>query len=389
MLTDINNEPEHIVMLRDALRRFVENEMPRDKVAEWDKCDELPKDVLKKLAELGVMGLTFTAAHGGTGRDIYATMVVIEELSKRSTAVSSPYIMSACYAGMNLHESGSDEQKESLLPGVSTGDIRFAYGLTEPDVGADLASVKTNARLEGDKLIVNGSKRFCTGAQHAQYIYTLLNSDRDAPKYKNLSIVLIPTDAKGISITPIDAISQRGPGTTDVHFDNVSVDIDQVLGGREQLNRGWNALAGPTLSVERLEVAAMALGIGEAALADAWQYSTERQQFGKPICSHQAIRHSLANCKTKLYAARLSLYNAVALADNDQPCDIESSMAKLFVCQAAQEVTLACQRIMGAYGCVSGGDMERYVRETLVFPIAGGSTEIQLNNIANRSGLPR
>jgi alkylation response protein AidB-like acyl-CoA dehydrogenase len=172
-------------------------------------------------------------------------------------------------------------------------------------------------------------------------------------------------------------------------FDDVRVSIDQILGGREQINRGWNALAGPTLSVERLEVAAMALGIGEAALADAWQYSTERQQFGKAICSHQAIRHSLANCKTKMWAARLMLYNAVEMAARGELCDVETSMTKLFVCQEVQEVTLACQRIMGAYGCVAGGDMERYVREALVFPIAGGSTEIQLNNIANRSGLPR
>ncbi len=148
-------------------------------------------------------------------------------------------------------------------------------------------------------------------------------------------------------------------------------------------------LAGPTLDVEKLEVAAMALGVGEGAIEDAWQYAQERVQFGKPIAAQQAIRHSLARCRTQLLAARLMLYHAADLANRNEPCTVESSMAKLFVCQEVQEVVLACQRVLGAYGCMTGSDMDRYVREALVFPIAGGSTEIQLNNIANRMGLPK
>ncbi len=388
-MTTLTNEPEHIVALRDMLQNFVEKEMPRDTVARWDRDDELPAAVLENLAALGVMGVTFPEQYGGIGRDIYAAMVVIEELSKRSIAVAAPYIMSTCYAGMNLLESGSEEQKRSMLPLVAQGKLRFAYGLTEPDVGADLAAVKTKAQVDGNELVVSGAKRFCTGAQHADYIYTLAKSDSTAPRYQNLTIVLIPVAAQGLSIEPIDAIGQRGPGTTDVFLDEVRVSVEMILGGASQLNKGWNALAGSTLSVERLEVAAMALGIGEAALADAWIYSQDRHQFGKPICAHQAVRHHLAKAKTQLMACRLMLYNVASMANADLPCDAESSMAKLFVCQEVQEVVLSCQRVMGAYGCVSGSDMERYVREALVFPIAGGSTEIQLKNIANRFGLPR
>ena len=382
-------EPEHIREYRDVLQRFVENEMPREAAAEWDRTDTYPKEVIRKLADLGVMGLTIPEEYGGMGRDIVATMVVIEELCKRSTAISGPFIMATCYGGMNLVESGSEQQKQELLPKLATGEVLFAYGLTEPDVGADLASVKTRVERRGDKLVVNGTKRFCTGARYADYIYTLACSDAEAPRYKNLSLVLVPRGSPGIEITDISTIGQRGVGTTDVHFDDVKIPGENIVGGESGWNNGWAMLAGPTLDVEKLEVAAMALGVGEGAIADAWQYAQERIQFGKPIAAQQAIRHSLARCRTQLLAARLMLYHAAGLADRNESCTVESSMAKLFVCQEVQEVVLSCQRILGAYGCVTGSDMDRYVREALVFPIAGGSTEIQLNNIANRMGLPK
>lgn len=382
-------ESEHIREYRDVLRRFVENEMPREAAAEWDRTDTYPSEVIKKLADLGVMGLTIPEEYGGMGRDVVATMVVIEELCKRSTAISGPFIMATCYGGLNIVESGSEKQKQELLPKLATGDVLFAYGLTEPDVGADLASVKTRVERRGDTLVVNGSKRFCTGARYADYIYTLACSDIEAPRYQNLSLVLVPREASGVEISDISAIGQRGVGTTDVHFDNVEVPAENIVGGEAGWNNGWAMLAGPTLDVEKLEVAAMALGVGEGAIEDAWLYAQERIQFGKPIAAQQSIRHSLARCRTQLLAARLMLYHAAELADRNEPCTVESSMAKLFVCQEVQEVVLACQRIFGAYGCVTGSDMERYVREALVFPIAGGSTEIQLNNIANRMGLPK
>jgi alkylation response protein AidB-like acyl-CoA dehydrogenase len=197
-------EPEHIREYRDVLQRFVENEMPREAAAEWDRTDTYPREIVEKLAELGVMGLTIPEEYGGMGRDIVATMVVIEELCKRSTAISGPFIMATCYGGMNIVESGSEQQKQKLLPKLARGEILFAYGLTEPDVGADLASVKTRVERRGDKLVVNGTKRFCTGARYADYIYTLGCSDPDGARYKNLSLVLVPCESDGIEITDID-----------------------------------------------------------------------------------------------------------------------------------------------------------------------------------------
>ena len=159
------------------------------------------------------------------------------------------------------------------------------------------------------------------------------------------------------------------------------------MGGDAGWNNGWALLAGPGLDVEKLEVCAMALGIAEAAVADAWNYAEERRQFSQAISHFQTIRHMLADAKTDLYACRLMLYHAAHLAQENKPCGIESSMAKLFICERAKAIVLNCQMILGAYGCDKEFDMQRYVRDILILPIAGGSSAIQRNNIAKRLRL--
>lgn len=377
------DEPHELVLLRETLRRFVEAEMPRSDAARWDAEGIFPADVYRKLAALGVMGLTIPEEFGGAGRDIPATMAVIEELSKRSLAVAVPYIATACYGGMNVVKCGTEQQKREYLPKLAAGQLMFAFGVTEPDVGGDVASVKTTARRDGGEIVVNGAKRFITGANIADYIYTVVRSDPSAPRYKNLSIVLIPREAKGVHIEKIKSLGMRGGATTtDITFDDARIPESHILGGEAGWNNGWSLIAGPGLDVERLEVAAMALGIAEAAVADATEYAATRRQFGKTINEFQVIQHALADARTDLHASRLVLYHAAALAQKNEPCTAESSMAKLFVAERAHKTVLACQSILGAYGCVEGFDMERYVRDILIFPIVGGSSSIQRNNIA-------
>src|SRR5258706_160042 len=277
------DESETIIALRETLERFVEREMPRSAAAAWDAGNHFPRDVFKKLADVGVMGLTIPEDYGGFGRDIVATMVVIEELSRRSLAVSVPYIMAACYAGMNIEECGTEAQKRDLLPRIVAGDMLFAYGLTEPDAGADLASVKTRAERDGDVIRINGAKRFCSGADIADFIYTLVRTGPADERHRNLSFVLVPPTAKGVTITRIESMGMKGAATTDVSFDDVEVPADNLVGGEGAWNRGWPMLVGPGLDVEKLEVAAIGIGIARAALDDAWNYATERRQFGKPI----------------------------------------------------------------------------------------------------------
>ncbi|QKH36498.1 acyl-CoA/acyl-ACP dehydrogenase [Achromobacter pestifer] len=379
-------EPDHIRQLRDTLERFVEKEMPRGAAADWDKHNHFPREVFDKLARLGVMGLTVPESYGGAGRDILATMVVIEELSRRSLAVSVPYIMSACYAGMNLVECATEAQKAELLPKVVDGSLVFAYGWTEPDAGADLASVKTRAERVGDSVRINGAKRFCSGAAISDYIYALVRSGGEGDRYKNLSMIMIPPHTKGVTITPIEGLGMKGAATTDVIFDDVEVPFDNVMGGEAGWNNGWQMIVGSGLDVEKLEVAAIGIGIARAALDDAWAYAGERQQFGKTINHYQSIQHKLADMKTQLHAARLVLYHAAWMANEHQRCGVETSMAKLFATETARSVALECQTIFGAYGYVKDFDAERYVRDALLLPIIGGSSAVQRNNIYKWSG---
>ncbi len=383
-------EPEHITLLRDSMRRFVDQEMPREKVRAWDKACEVPPELFRKLAATGVCGLTIDEAYGGAGRDLVAAVAVIDELSRRGSAAAGPFIHCAFYGGMNISENGSDEQKKLFLPKIAKGEMLFAYGLSEPDVGGDLAAVSMTARpgKGNDTIVLNGTKRWCTGARFADYIICLVKSDPDAPRYRNLSFILVPTNRPGIMITDIDHSGIRYAATTDVNFDDVEVPIDYVLGGPEGWNKGWPMLAGPALDVEKLEITAVALGIAEAAMADAWDYAQTRTQFGKPICAHQSVRHALVEARTKLQACRHMLYHAAHLANEGLPCSVETSMAKLFVADTGVEIVLACQRIMGAYGVATDYDMERYVRDITLMPIVGGSSNMQKNNIAARLRLP-
>ncbi len=386
---DFKDEPEHIGILRETLRRFVAAEMPAEKVRRWDREHRFPPELFRKLADLGVCGLTIEEEYGGQGRDLMAAVAVIEELCRGGAFLAGPFIHCAFYGAINIAENGSESQKRDLLPKLARGELVFAYGLSEPEVGGDLASVTTTADLskDGRSIRINGFKRWCTGADWADYIYCLVKSDREAPRYKNLSFVLVPPTATGVKVHPIEHANLRYTLSSDVLFEDVDIPIENLVGGETAWNKGWRMLAGRALDVEKIEITAVTFGIAQAAVEEAWAYAQQRRQFGKPISAHQAVRHDLAEARTKLEACRLMLYRAAWLAQNDRPCSVETSMAKLFVADTAVEIGLVCQRILGAYGLAEGHDMERHVRDLLGMPIVGGSSNMQKNNIANRLGL--
>jgi len=381
-------EAEHITMLRDTLRRFIERELPREEAQRLDRECDFSDETFAKLCELGITGLTIPEEYGGLGIDVVAAVATIEELAQRGSSLCGPFIHCAFYGGLNIVENGSEAQKRELLPQLAEGKLLFAYGLSEPNVGGDLASAGVTARIEGDQVVVNGTKRWCTGAHKADYIYTLVRSGDADAKYKNLSFVLVPTDLPGITIVDINHAGLRYSATTDVIFEDVKIPLENIVGGMERWNQGWPMLAGRALDVERLEITAVALGIATAAVNDAWQYAQERRQFGRPICAHQAVRHDLVDARTRLQACRHMLYHAAWKANEGQDCSVESSMAKLFIADTGVDIVLKCQQVMGAYGCAEEYDMERYVRDITCMPIVGGSSKMQKNNIANRLGLP-
>ncbi len=383
------DESEETRRLRETLRRFLDKELPREKARELDARAAHDPAVFARLCELGVAGLTVPEEYGGCGVDILSAIVVIEELAKRGPSLGGPYIHCAFYGSMNVLENGDEAQKRHYLPLLAQGRLLFAYALSEPDVGGDLASAGVTARLDesGRNVIINGTKRWCTGARIADVIYTLVRSGPKEDRYRNLSLVLVPAGTPGISIVDIDHLGLRYAATTDVIYDEVTVPVENVMGGAACWNKGWPMLVGRGLDVERLEITAVAYGIACAAVEDAWKYAQEREQFGRRISGHQAIRHMLVEARTKLAACRHLLYHAAWLATAGRDCSVESSMAKLFVADTGVDIVLTCQRVMGAYGCAREYDMERYVRDIVCMPIVGGSSNMQKNNIAARLGL--
>ena len=218
-------EPDPIRQLRETLRRFVENELPPDLRRQLDREHRFPPELFRKLADLGVCGLTIDEQYGGQGVDLVAAVATIEELCRGGAFLAGPFIHCAFYGGMNMMENGSDEQKEAYLPRLANGDLLFAYGLSEPEVGGDLASVTTTAELseDGQHIKVNGFKRWCTGADWVDYIYTLVRSGPEEDRYRNLSFLLIPPTLPGVQVNPIEHSNLRYTLSSDVIFDDVEV----------------------------------------------------------------------------------------------------------------------------------------------------------------------
>jgi alkylation response protein AidB-like acyl-CoA dehydrogenase len=377
------DEPSHVAAIREVVRRFVVTDAPAELRRQWASDHAWPRDVYQRLNSLGLTALTVPEAHGGSGQDLVAAIAVIEELAQAGSFLAGPYIHTAFYGGMNLSENGSPEQKDLYLPRLARGELFFAYALSEPNVGGDLASVETRAELDGDTVVINGAKRWCTGADWADILYTLVRSGPAESRYRNLSFILIPRETPGITMQAIGHSNLSYTRSQDVWFDSVRVPASHIVGGSTMWNRGWEQLAGRALDVEKLEISATAVGIAQAALAEAWGYAQQRVQFGRPISQHQTVRHKLVTAATRLQACRLMLYHAAALANAGRPCAVETSMAKLFIGDTGVEIALACQQVMGAYALSDSYEMERHVRDLLGMPIVGGSSDMQRNNLAS------
>ncbi len=383
MTPDPLAEPEHIGAIRAQVRRFIAEHAPPAARQGWDKAKRWPRDVYARFNALGLAGLAVPESFGGAGVDLVAAVAVIEELAVAGSFLAGPYIHTAFYGSLNLAENGSPEQKASFLPRLARGELFFAYALSEPDVGGDLASVSTRAVRDGREVVIEGAKRWVTGADWADMLLVLARSGPPGERYRNLSFLLVPPSAPGLSMTPLGHINLGYTKSQDVRFEGVRVPEANILGGPLMWNRGWEQLAGRALDVEKLEISAVAYGIAKAALDEAWAYAKARVQFGRPISEHQAIRHRLVTAATKLRACRHMLYDAAARAQAGAPSAIETSMAKLFIADTGLEIALLCQQVMGAYGLSDSFEMERHVRDLLGMPIVGGSSDMQKNNLAS------
>jgi alkylation response protein AidB-like acyl-CoA dehydrogenase len=373
-------------MVRESARRILAKACPREEVRRLDTADEFPAAVLRALGEAGLLGLTIDPRHGGGGPDTLGALLVIEEAARISGAIGFAATLFLSYGGQILGRLGSEEQRERFLPRIARGDCVVALALTEPGAGSDLASIRTTAARDGDRLLLRGEKTFITSADVADCLIVLVRSDSQAPRAAAFSFVVVDPTQVGISIRRIEKLGYKGSSICTVHFDDVRVDQDDVLGGAASTGTGWRQLMA-VLDIEHLELGANSLGVATAAFETALVYAKQREQFGKKVGEFQSIAHLLAELDAEIHAARLVLWQAAWLYDAGRPCAREGAIAKVLGSEVAKKSALACLQIHGGSGYTMDLDVQRYVRDALLLTIGGGTTQIQRNVIARHLGL--
>jgi acyl-CoA dehydrogenase len=377
--------------LRANIRKFVDRYVKGEYARELDENPEkmfIDDDMWKKIKDLGIFAAAVPEEYGGFGGTIMDDVIINEEFARGSVAVAMSYGATTGFGARTILFSGNEEQKKFFLPQIAEAKIKFAMAVTEPGGGTDiLGALRTFAAPDGDDFVVNGQKVFITNAHKADYLLTLVKTDKDtAKRAKSLSLFLIPVkDNPGIKILPLKKFTVKGASACEIFFDNARVPKANMLG---ELNKGWYELL-KTLNHERIIVAALTNGLGMAALEDMVQYSKEREAFGRPIGQYQAIQHKIADTVMDLEFAKLITYKAAWLLENNQPCHVEAAMAKLVSSEMAFKAGTRGLDILAGYGCTIEYDMQRYFRDSRQCTFSPISNEMVRNFIAEQYGLPR
>jgi alkylation response protein AidB-like acyl-CoA dehydrogenase len=330
------------------------------------------------------MGINVPEEYGGQGGNIVDMMILTEETSKKLPVLAWAIGNIILYGNAIIGVNGNEEQKKKYLPRLVKGELKFAYALTEPNAGSDAASIQTKAVLKDGYYVLNGTKMFITGAGVADI--TVTNARTAESRLGGITDFLVDTKSEGYTARPIKDLGYRGSNTCEVHYDDVKVPLENILGGPEKLNKGWSQMM-RLLNTERLLLSACALGIGQGAFEYALKYAKEREQFGQPIGKFQVIQHKLVDMATELEAARCLAYYAAWKETQHMECVKETSMSKYFCTEVAKKVALEGVQILGGYGYAMEYDAQRYVRDVLVLPIGGGTTQIQKNIVGAQLGL--
>ena len=358
-----------------ALRDFCEREkweMPED--------DHHSDEVAAKMAELGWYGLQIPEEYGGSGGSFLDACLFLEETARGQVPIGAYGVTLICVGALNRF--GAEDQKRDLLGRVSRGGT-LAIAMSEPDSGSDVASMKLKARREDGEWVLSGSKMWCSYAHRASHTLIVCRTQEDSERHEGLSMIFVPHDAEGFTITPIDTMGGRE--TNELHLDDVRVPEDALLGTE---GNGWlQLMAG--LNYERTILAATSLGLAQRAFDDTLAYVKERRQFGRPVGSFQALQHRLADLATDLAQARLLVRWVARLTDEDpsRMLPAEASMAKLATTELAKRCALEAVQMAGGYGYSTEYPMERHLRSAVVTTIYGGTSEIQKNIIAKTLGL--
>ena len=377
--------PEHEA-LRDSVREFFERELPEGRIREMDRARRIPRELWKRFAQMGWMGLSVPEEFGGSGAGVRTGAVFCEELARRFPSLATDWLLVSMTARV-LRESGSAAQKAELLPRLAAGEFLMSFGMSEPGGGTDVLALKTRATLQGAEWVVRGQKLYTSFADDADAILVLCRTDppEGAKRSRGLSLVLTPRRQPGVQVRRLELMGMRAACTCEVFLDDARAPADAVVG---EQGRGWQTLL-RTLDEERILCAAMYVGITSAALDQALQYARDRSAFGRPIGGFQAVQHPLADTATDLEQIRLITAKAAWLQSNGRDCAAEAAMAKLAATEAAIRATDRCMRVLGGYGLVEESAMERLFRDARLGPFSPISNEMVRNFVGERLGLPR
>lgn len=368
--------------LRERLEAFCTEHCTEEAAAALDREPVYPEALHRALADSGLLRYCLPARFGGEDGGALDLVLINEVLGAHSSAAANILFVNLICA-LLLTFAGSDEQKNTLVTAIGKGDERFAFALTEPEAGSDAGAIRTTARADGGEYRLDGVKLYATGAEKADYIVTAVRTDTEAKPSRGISLFVVPTGTPGLDIEPLDKIAGNAVSSCRVTYDGVRVSKDTLLGME---NGAWPILMlGGGL--ERVIVAASAVGGAQSALDEMLRFAGEREQFGQPIGRFQAIQHQLADVATEIEAARLLVYRAAWLIDQGKQPVKEVSMAKLYASERLCEILMRGMRLLGGSAYLTETPMPRRLREAMLSLYAGGTAEIQRNLIARHLGL--
>ncbi len=369
-------------MFRKTVRDFVQKELAPH-AEEWDKAEEFPREVFRRMGELGLLGIRYPEEYGGSGLDYFYSVVFAEELALCGLAglVMSVLVQSDMGTGP-LHLIGSDEIKRTYLAPAIRGEMIAALGITEPGAGSDVASMRTTAVRDGDEYVINGTKMFITNGTRADFIALAAKTDTEAG-HGGISMFVAPTKLPGFSVgRKLDKVGNRVSDTAELVFEDYRIPASHLLGVEGQ--GFYTAMI--NFQGERLIAAIASVAGAQRALDMTLNYAQDRVQFGRPIAKFQVTRHKFADMATELEAARQLAYHAAYLVNNGVECVKEVSMAKLFCCETAFKIIDRCLQIHGGYGYMNEYPISRAWRDTRLTTIGGGTSEVMKEIIGRLMG---
>jgi len=359
-------------MVRDMARDFARERLAPF-AAEWDRSAAFPAEAVAEMGRLGLLGMLVPEAWGGSGADHVAYALAIEEIAAGDGACSTIMSVHNSVACVPILKFGTEAQRERFLRPMAAGRMLGAFCLTEPQAGSDAANLKTRARRDGDRYILNGVKQFITSGATAKVAIVFAVTDAEAGK-RGITAFIVPTDTPGYTVARTEhKLGQRCSDTCQIVFEDMAVPADLVLGAPGEGYR----IALANLEGGRIGIASQAVGMARAAFEAARDYAREREAFGRPIGDHQAVAFRLADMATEIAVARQMVLHAAALRDAGAPCLEEASMAKLFASEMAERVCSAAIQIHGGYGYLADFPVERIYRDVRVCQIYEGTSDVQ------------